>query len=326
MYRFTSNEIETINKCPICNSPDSKEVFINVKDWSFNVIDGLWCYHKCRKCKGLYLKDRPKQEFIYKAYEDYYTHSSGNKPSFIYKLENEILCHWLGIDLDFRLNSKLSLFFKFLKPILLHRYPLERIINLPVGRVLDVGCGNGRTLEILKNMGWDVYGIEMDRKAIAAANKKGVFVKEGLYEVANDFDFKFDCAIVSHVIEHTYNPEDFIKTLLNCTKDKGLLFISYPNPNSIMIKLFQKYWRGLEAPRHIQIPSIQWIEDFSDQLNCSSKQSTSSITTFWGSFAILCSKFSSLGRVLGKLLQILPTFLIFKSSSDIVQIEIEKKG
>jgi hypothetical protein len=42
---------------------------------------------------------------------------------------------------------------------------------LPHRRALDIGAGSGEYLNLLKELGWDTYGLEMDEKAYAAIVK-----------------------------------------------------------------------------------------------------------------------------------------------------------
>ena len=39
------------------------------------------------------------------------------------------------------------------------------------GRILDVGCNNGLYLHLLKNLGWQVWGVEIDRNACKLAKE-----------------------------------------------------------------------------------------------------------------------------------------------------------
>ena len=40
------------------------------------------------------------------------------------------------------------------------------------GRLLDVGCGNGKFLMVAKGYGFDVWGIDIDRQSVEIAKRK----------------------------------------------------------------------------------------------------------------------------------------------------------
>lgn len=48
---------------------------------------------------------------------------------------------------------------------------LERIQSLELGRVLDVGCGEGRFCRLLSGLGWEVVGIDPTKRLIEQASK-----------------------------------------------------------------------------------------------------------------------------------------------------------
>lgn len=68
------------------------------------------------------------------------------------------------------------------------------------GRLLDVGCGYGRNLRILRGRGIDAVGVEVNPAivtAVAAAGLPCETVKEFQRSTA-----KFDVLLMSHIIEH----------------------------------------------------------------------------------------------------------------------------
>jgi 2-polyprenyl-3-methyl-5-hydroxy-6-metoxy-1,4-benzoquinol methylase len=56
---------------------------------------------------------------------------------------------------------------------------------------------------------------------------------------------------MEQVLEHLPDPLKTLKQLKNSLNEKGLLFISIPNINSMQAKLFKEKWFHLDAPRHI---------------------------------------------------------------------------
>lgn len=258
-------ELESVNECPYCDSKERTLAYKDVQDWSFYCAPGKWTYWSCKSCEALYLNPRPKEEFIYKAYGSYYTHGDGDT-SFIKKikekLRNECYSHWLNTSIEPRLG--MAKWWTFASKIFKNRiqipFGLEQLVALPKGRLLDVGCGNGKTLLLARQLGWDVTGLEIDPKAVAYGKKLGLNVIEGGYDKLKDMGDQFDCVICSHVLEHVHDPKYLIKNLVNIMKNDSTLILGCPNSKSSVLKEYGSFWRGLEAPRHITIPSAKQLK------------------------------------------------------------------
>lgn len=119
------------------------------------------------------------------------------------------------------------------------------------GRLLDVGCGNGSYLNQMRQLGWEVKGVEPDGEAVTVARQKfGLEVFHGSLEEARFADKQFDAITMNHVIEHVPDP---IGTLHEChrvLKPGGRLVVATPNISSLGHHVFEESWRGLEVPRH----------------------------------------------------------------------------
>jgi SAM-dependent methyltransferase len=118
-----------------------------------------------------------------------------------------------------------------------------------------VGCGEGRTVVLAQQLGWDAMGIEIDPTAVRAAQKTGLNILEGDYNQLTKYEKQFDCIMCSHVLEHVHEPRDFLKKLQSALKPGGVLLLTLPNSLSALRRHFGANWRGLEAPRHLCIPS-----------------------------------------------------------------------
>ncbi len=98
--------------------------------------------------------------------------------------------------------------------------------------ILDVGCGTGMMGKVLKAQDNNriVYGITYSNKEVAIAKE---FLDEVLVCDINKeipkIDILFDCIIFSHVLEHTYYPEDILKNYSKFLKDGGVIVIALPN-------------------------------------------------------------------------------------------------
>src|SRR5437764_3238783 len=83
---------------------------------------------------------------------------------------------------------------------------LDRLRLANPARVLDAGCGSGRTLQELSRYG-DVHGIELNPEAAEVARSRGPFdVQLGRVEELPWDDSTFDLITCLDVIEHT--PDD----------------------------------------------------------------------------------------------------------------------
>jgi 2-polyprenyl-3-methyl-5-hydroxy-6-metoxy-1,4-benzoquinol methylase len=262
---WPAEELEDVHECPYCYSKERTLAYKDVQDWSFYCAPGKWTYWSCKNCETLYLNPRPKEEFIYKAYGSYYTHGNEGR-SFMKKvkekLRNECYSHWLNASIEPRLGIPKwwAFLLKIFKARIQIPFDLEQLVALPKGRLLDVGCGNGETLLLARQLGWDVTGLEIDPKAAEYAKKLGLNVIEGGHEKLKNMSDHFDCVICSHVLEHVHDPKYLIKNLLNIMKNESTLILGCPNSKSSVLKEYGSFWRGLEAPRHITIPSARQLK------------------------------------------------------------------
>lgn len=75
------------------------------------------------------------------------------------------------------------------------------------GRLLDVGCGSGEFLAQMRELGWDVFGVEPDPQAARVAREQfGLTVWPGALAEASFPDGFFDAVTLNHVIEHVADP------------------------------------------------------------------------------------------------------------------------
>jgi 2-polyprenyl-3-methyl-5-hydroxy-6-metoxy-1,4-benzoquinol methylase len=261
---WPESELESVDNCPYCGSNERTLAYKDVQDWSFYCAQGKWVYWDCNKCETLYLSPRPIEASIGKAYASYYTHNS-NSESLIRlvktRLRNECFSHWLTTNVTPRLNLPKALDFLLhpFKRFIKIPFELAALAGLPKGKLLDVGCGSGNKLLLARQLGWNVTGLEIDPNAVIAARNQQLNVIEGSYRYLENFVNEFDCIICSHVLEHVYNPIEMLNLLNQSLKPGGTLFLSLPNSKSWVREIFGANWRGIEAPRHIAIPSHDFL-------------------------------------------------------------------
>lgn len=109
---------------------------------------------------------------------------------------------------------------------------LGRHLALASAKVLDIGCGGGLFLSILKQRGAQVTGIELsDSRAYYAKIKHGLDIYK--YPIESDFWQKsygnhFDAITLWDVIEHVNYPVQTLRSAVHVLKPGGLLLIDTP--------------------------------------------------------------------------------------------------
>jgi 2-polyprenyl-3-methyl-5-hydroxy-6-metoxy-1,4-benzoquinol methylase len=261
--RWPVEGLETVDCCPYCGSTDRRIAHRDVQDWSFYCAPGKWTYWTCNSCDSLHLNPRPTQQSIRLAYSSYYTHR-GKRESLLEQIRERIRNeYWSStLNADFRPRLHLSAELHWIVNLLHLSEPfsLKELASLPVGRLMDVGCGNGNMLRLAEGLGWNAVGLEVDSAAVQFARSRGLDVVEGSYPRLLEYSEEFDCIICSHVLEHVHDPIVMISNLSKALKPNGVLLLSLPNASSQLRVHFGNDWRGLEAPRHLTIPSLRRLE------------------------------------------------------------------
>ncbi len=96
-------------------------------------------------------------------------------------------------------------------------------------RVLDLGCGDGKLLKILKNeKNVKGLGVEINQDSVLEALQKGLNIVQGdLDKGLEEFqDKSFDFAILNQTLQSTKNPEFVIYEMLRVAKK---CIVSFPN-------------------------------------------------------------------------------------------------
>jgi SAM-dependent methyltransferase len=120
------------------------------------------------------------------------------------------------------------------------------------GKLLDVGCGAGKTMNLLRQQGWDTYGVDFGAAAVDFARTSlGLNVRLGdLFGAAYKDNF-FDVILFSHSLEHMYDPFETLREAFRILKPGGLLVIAVPNARSFEASLFGQWWVHWDVPRHL---------------------------------------------------------------------------
>lgn len=117
----------------------------------------------------------------------------------------------------------------FINPFYIVRRELRRAMvrmsDRIAGRVLDVGCGHRPYEKIFKDAS-EYVGLEYDSPANRARFKKIDAWYDGIH-----FPFdnsSFDSVILTQVLEHVFNPDEFLEEVRRVTKPGGTMLLSVP--------------------------------------------------------------------------------------------------
>jgi SAM-dependent methyltransferase len=125
------------------------------------------------------------------------------------------------------------------------RAELDRLPLESGARLLDAGCGSGRTMDELARYG-RVSGIDLSAEAVAAARRRGHGdVRVAHVESLPFADGIFDVVTCLDVVEHTPDDRATLAELLRVTRPGGLLVVTVP--------AYQALWsRHDEVNRHFR--------------------------------------------------------------------------
>lgn len=260
MDRWPAESLESASTCPICGSAARSLLHAAVTDDAFRAAPGEWVVWRCESCESGYLDPRPTEDSIGLAYRTYYTHGT-HTVSRGGILKQAVLAAAYGYlnaryGLSLKPASRVGGWFSRLVP------PFRGFLDAklrhlprpgPGAMLLDVGCGHGDFLEHAQQCGWQVQGVDFDESAVAAARSRGVDVLHGDLDVLGAVSDRYDYITLSHVIEHLYRPVEALRQVWRLLKPGGTVWIETPNINAQGHRRFGRFWRGLEAPRHLAI-------------------------------------------------------------------------
>lgn len=256
--------------CPLC-SARGHMVFEALPDRLFGV-PGRWNIRHCDgpECGVLWLDPVPVPDDLHLAYREYATHGyrrhggGGSHQSALRTLYIEAQRAHLAERLGYEAPSG-SLRRRILRRSL-RAWPARadcaesEALHLPAhpgARLLDIGCGDGRSVAWLRSLGWDAEGIDFDEAAVAAARAQGLPVRQGDLRSLAFQPGSFDAVTVSHVIEHVHDPGSLVADCYRILRPGGRLVIVTPNSNSYLARRYKRNWIALDPPRHLMVFTVR---------------------------------------------------------------------
>jgi 2-polyprenyl-3-methyl-5-hydroxy-6-metoxy-1,4-benzoquinol methylase len=253
---WSADELERLERCVVCGG---------TLEPLYEDLPGGWRQDRCLGCGSALLNPRPTVAAIGKAYRGPYRPYKARRARPVpkdrrarlrYAVTNAHLRRRWGYT-GLHARAPLAAVAPFMPGV---RRAADRLVRFvpappsPDARLLDVGCGSGTYLKLMRDLGWQVRGVELDEGAVRTARKAKLDVRQGtMDDLDPEVDGLFDVVTVGHVIEHTHDPVAALRAACSVLKPGGMLWIGTPNLGSLGAHLFRARWRALEPPRHLVV-------------------------------------------------------------------------
>ncbi len=207
--------------CSLCQSEKPVSLWVRKKDRKAGT--GVWNLLRCLECGFVFAWPQPSDDDSKCYYESVFERSYGN----YLKARNVKLHHF---------DEKLDL--------------ICRYVRTPAS-MLDVGCAAGFLLEAGMSRGFDVHGVEINRKVEAHLNPslRGK-VRFGTLESIR-FRTRFDLITLFDVLEHTADPRRLVSRCRELLNPGGLIAIEVPCIDSAAARILGRFWYHYAPPAHL---------------------------------------------------------------------------
>lgn len=221
-HQLPAKDIQTVEvPCPLCASKDAKKLFWTL-DHTFKCSDQPFGVNRCKTCGCGYLSPRPTVQDISRFYpQEFYWSWEG--------AEGEL--DWASIieKRKDQLEAK-----------------ARWLADLRPGRLLDIGAQKGEFLWFMQQRGWQVGGVELGN---SVPNPGDVPIRYGDFLSMDFAGEQYDVITYWAVLEHVYDPADFIAKAVQLLKPGGRLVVLVTNLNSIQSRFYQ----ADDYPRHLTL-------------------------------------------------------------------------
>jgi SAM-dependent methyltransferase len=192
---------------------------------------GTYAVLKCSACGLEQTWPRPSEIELQELYEQYY--NTGVAPHSAYQRLRE----------DFYASGLYRLWLRWDGDLAFHG-------RRGRGRLLDVGCNEGRGLSLYAANGFAAEGLEINSRAAAVARRRGFSVHHmGLAEFHPAAPY--DVVVLANVLEHAWDPGATLREVRRLVRPAGEVWISCPNAASLWRRVFGRAWVNWHVPYHL---------------------------------------------------------------------------
>jgi len=168
---------------------------------------------RCNRCGLMYVNPRFKSKTIVDAYAE------AEDEVYISQAENRMDTFRRGLDF------------------------VEKSTGIRGGKLLDVGCAAGFFLNVARDRGWKVAGVEPNRWLVKWGNEQyGLSMKAATMRGAHFPASSFDVITMWDVLEHTPDPDAELKEAHRLLRKGGYLLVNIPDSGSSLARVFGRRW------------------------------------------------------------------------------------
>ena len=215
--------------CLLCGGPTAAALD-RVRDTRFGT-PGEWSIRRCPRCAIEQTDPIPTLDQLVELYERHYNYGGERDTAYTRARDrlfgSRLYRIFLALDGDVSFHAETG-----------------------AGRLIDIGCNEGRGLMRYAANGFAPEGLELNANAAAAARARGFVV----HEIELD-RFKpaapYDRAVLANVLEHVLDPRAALKDVQRILKPGGQVWISLPNGRSWLRGVFGRAWINWHVPFHI---------------------------------------------------------------------------
>lgn len=214
--------------CTICGHVDTDPIAVG-EDFEYRTSPDSFLAVRCRRCCTVYLDPRPAESELDRIYPVSYH-------AFDFSAER--------FGLAYRVRRRLEA-----------RRLLSWCADLgEEARILDVGCGDGFHLGLLRQYGrpgWRMEGVDASLRAVLAARQAGLTVHHGRVEDVDLVAGSYDRIFLIATLEHVADPTRLLSRVAELLDSHGRIVVVTDSTATLDFRIFRRrHWGGYHFPRH----------------------------------------------------------------------------
>jgi SAM-dependent methyltransferase len=203
-----------------CNLCRRNDIVLLAEQCGFRIV-------RCRGCGLVYVNPRPVAEKLVSLYDAYHARDGADETSWdrlmrrVFRESADLLSSlWAGAG----------------RP-----------------RLLDVGCGFGGFVALMRERGWDAEGVDPSPSVVQVATRRGQPIRLGTLEEIDSEGPPYDAVTMFYVLEHLRDPMAALRKVAALLAPEGMLVLRVPHTTPI-VRLLAPFGLGrrlYDPPFHL---------------------------------------------------------------------------